>query len=249
MFFRLSQGRKASNLWGTLFSFIVLVLFFTSIPFFVWDNNTVAYSLFFSSLTLNYLITLVLSLELINSPTREDLFINFVLFIFLMFPMIGIFFYFLCGFDALHKNKYDIYTNVCMRYRKYEKGFEPLYVDGDEKKLKVFTYNCLKHYVNVYRNIKVDVLSDAYSILQEMTRLIEGAKRYVHMEFYMFSEGLVFDHLLQVLSNKVKKGVEVRLIIDYVGASNRLKRSSLRRLKGAGIQVRIFNPLLKINHL
>lgn len=249
MFFRLSQGRRTSNLFGILFSLLVLILFFSSIPFFVKSNNAIAYALFFSALGLNYLITLVLSLELIHSPTREDLFINFCLFIFLMFPALGIFFYFLLGFDSLHKDERDIYTKVCTRYRRYERGFYPLPSNGTGEHLKVFSYNFLKHHTNVYRNVRVEVLSDAYRILKEMTLLIEGAKRYVHMEFYMFSDGFVFEHLLQLLKKQAERGVEVRLIIDYAGNANRLKRRSLRRLREAGIQVRIFNPFLKINHL
>ncbi len=247
-----NRWRRLSNILGIFFTLIALVSFIASIVFFALDNSyyqVFGFCLLFPSLTLNYLITLFLSLELINSKHREDLFINFYLFIFLMFPFVGIFFYFLLGFDSIHKDHGDRYTDIYLRYKRYEISSLELEIDKRDPKFKTFAYNFFKHKAPVYKNTGICLLDNSYATIKEITSLISNAKSFVHMEFYIFSEGLIFDHIFELFKKKIKEGVEIRLIVDYVGNYWRLSRKAIKKLKSIGVQVRVFNPLFKSNNL
>lgn len=168
---------------------------------------------------------------------------------FLIFPFLGIFFYFLLGFDSIHKDHGDRYTDIYLRYKRYEISSFKLDIDKRDPKFKTFAHNFVRHKAPVYKNTDIFLLDDSYSTLKEITNLILNAKSFIHMEFYIFGEGLVFQHIFDLFNKKIQEGVEIRLIVDYVGNYGRLSRRSIKKLKSIGVQVRVFNPLFRSNNL
>lgn len=72
---------------------------------------------------------------------------------------------------------------------------------------------------------------------------IRGAKDHVHLEYYIIRDNdPLSKELFDLLGDKARNGVEVRLIADWVGLKN--NRVMVNKLKNAGAKVKIFNPLL-----
>jgi cardiolipin synthase len=65
------------------------------------------------------------------------------------------------------------------------------------------------------------------------------AKQRVWLETYILEAGSVADQTLQVLTDAANRGVDVKLIYDFVG-SQKLKSSYLDKLKAAGTSLFIF---------
>ena len=63
----------------------------------------------------------------------------------------------------------------------------------------------------------VQVFTDGYSMYQEFFRRIAKAKHHIHLEFYIFENDAVGRLLRDLLIDKAREGVSVRLLYDDVG--------------------------------
>jgi cardiolipin synthase len=66
------------------------------------------------------------------------------------------------------------------------------------------------------------------------------------MEYYIVSDGVLFNRICQRLCEKIKLGVEVRLIYDDMGSRNGITRKIKKRLKSAGVKFMPFNKLVPV---
>lgn len=62
---------------------------------------------------------------------------------------------------------------------------------------------------------------------------INRAKQHIHILFYIVKDDKISQEFLEILKKKAREGVEVRLLVDWVGSD--LKRKSIKDLKDAGV--------------
>lgn len=89
---------------------------------------------------------------------------------------------------------------------------------------------------------KVQVFVDFPMMLQDMLRSIALAKHHIHVQFYIFMDDAVGRFLRDVLIDKARQGVKVRLLYDDVG-SWKAKNRFFREMKEAGIEVYPFGEV------
>lgn len=89
---------------------------------------------------------------------------------------------------------------------------------------------------------KVQVFVDFPMMLQDMLRSIASAKHHIHVQFYIFMDDAVGRFLRDVLIDKARQGVKVRLLYDDVG-SWKAKNRFFREMKEAGIEVYPFGEV------
>lgn len=75
---------------------------------------------------------------------------------------------------------------------------------------------------------------------------LRAAKRFIFMEFFIIDHGIVWQTILDILVEKVKEGVEVRLLYDDFGVSTKIPRRYDDELRRLGLHVAVFNPLRPI---
>lgn len=64
---------------------------------------------------------------------------------------------------------------------------------------------------------KVDVFTDGHTMLSELIRSIAQARHHIHLQFYIFEDDPMGRLLRDLLIDKVRQGVQVRLLYDDVG--------------------------------
>ena len=95
---------------------------------------------------------------------------------------------------------------------------------------------------SVYINNSIEVLSDGKSTFDAMFEAIRNAKNHIHVEFFIFGNDKISNELRELLIEKAKKGVRVRMIYDYWGRFF-LSRIYLQTLRDAGVYLRPFLPV------
>ncbi|HEX6645428.1 MAG TPA: phospholipase D-like domain-containing protein [Gemmatimonadales bacterium] len=75
-----------------------------------------------------------------------------------------------------------------------------------------------------------------------MFELIEGARRWIHLENYIIRSDAVGLRFAELLARRAREGVRVRVLYDWLGSIG-TKRGYWRSLRAAGVEVRSFNPL------
>ncbi len=83
---------------------------------------------------------------------------------------------------------------------------------------------------------------DGASFITAMLREIAAARHHVHLDYYIFLDDAVGTLVADVLMDKARQGVEVRLIVDDLGCW-KVKEKSFARLREAGVEVVKFMPV------
>lgn len=86
---------------------------------------------------------------------------------------------------------------------------------------------------------RVQVLSDGYAMLQSLLESIARARHHIHIQFYIFENDAVGRLVRDALVDKVKEGVEVRVLYDDVG-SWQVPRDFFDEMRRAGIETHSF---------
>src|SRR5207249_4086856 len=89
---------------------------------------------------------------------------------------------------------------------------------------------------------KVTFYHEGKPAFDDMFAAIRAAEHHVHLQFYIFEYDALGRQLLDLLTEKAKQGVEVRLLYDAMG-SRRLGWWRLRKLRWAGGRHAAFLPL------
>ncbi|MCW5773917.1 MAG: cardiolipin synthase [Rhodospirillaceae bacterium] len=69
---------------------------------------------------------------------------------------------------------------------------------------------------------------------------IRGAHHHVHLEYYIVRDDTIGGHLMGLLAERARSGIEVRLLADALGSG--LPHATVRRLAAAGVRFARFNP-------
>ena len=80
----------------------------------------------------------------------------------------------------------------------------------------------------------------------DMLEALKQAKRFIFLEFFIVSDGRVWNSIHDILMDKAKAGVEVRLMYDGTDVLFNLPNYYPRILESEGIQCRMFSPIRPI---
>lgn len=79
-----------------------------------------------------------------------------------------------------------------------------------------------------------------------MKEELSQAQRYIFLEYFIISKGVMWDTILEILVAKARAGVEVRLIYDDAGCILSLPHKYDQKLEALGIKTARFHPILPI---
>jgi cardiolipin synthase len=84
---------------------------------------------------------------------------------------------------------------------------------------------------------------DSAAALEEMLRRIAAAERWIHLENYIIQDDRTGERFADALIDRARAGVHVRVLYDALGSFG-TSRGYWKRLRGAGVEVRAFHPVM-----
>ncbi len=75
---------------------------------------------------------------------------------------------------------------------------------------------------------------------------LQKAEKYIFLEYFILADGAMWQGILDILTDKVKAGVDVRLIYDDMGCMNRIPDDFPRRMAERGIRCHAFNRFVPV---
>jgi len=168
-------------------------------------------------------------------------------------PIVGVIIYFLVGTNyrkrklyskkivsdgqmqvQLKKNIYleskKIWDTVPVAIQKYHKLAKLLFNDGDS-------------YLS--GGNEVEILINGEHKFKEVISCLQAAKNHIHIEYYIFEDDEIGNKIKDILIEKAKAGLEVRLIYDDFG-SRSIRKKVIPQLIAAGVQAFPFYRILFI---
>ncbi len=165
--------------------------------------------------------------------------------IILSLPIFGAFFYLLIGLNG-HS------LRMRKRYIDVDRILMPMLPKNDDVADNVRNFDGrlsgLVEYIRrqagfpVYQNTKIEYYDDADKGFEAQKRDLAKAEKFIFMEYHAIEDAGCWHELRDILAERVKAGVEVRVFYDDMGSLGFINTDFVKRTEEYGIQCRVFNP-------
>jgi len=87
-----------------------------------------------------------------------------------------------------------------------------------------------------FRESNIDLFASGPELFADLFTELKGAKQHIHILFYIVKDDRISLEFLTILKEKAKEGIEVRLLLDWLG-SLKAKQSITRQLENTGVEL------------
>lgn len=84
-------------------------------------------------------------------------------------------------------------------------------------------------------------------MFEDMKIELQKAKKFIFIEYFIIQRGEFFDSIVKILKQKVKEGVDVRILYDDIGSLTTHTFKETGELVKSGIKCGVFNPLFLLS--
>lgn len=190
-------------------------------------------------------VTVISVLHIFNSDSDPSVKLSWLLFVAVGSPF-GALFYVYVRSDVGHRRLKKQISRI-LKYTSQAQPDMPLTMKAIEdcrpERLAFVHYmndTCGYHPYPV-TNLKYYPLGDDF--LPDFLEDLSSARHFIFLEYFIVSEGQMWGKILYILSQKVKEGVEVRLMYDGTNEFTNLPHNYPAMLEKLGIACRIFDPV------
>ncbi len=114
-------------------------------------------------------------------------------------------------------------------------------MDAFPEKLNQIKYLCDHVGFPVYENTETRYYPTGEDFYPAMLEALRSAEKYIFLEYFIIGEGKMWNSILDILEEKAKAGVVVRLLYDDFGCIFQLPKRYPQKLAEKGIECRAFN--------
>lgn len=167
----------------------------------------------------------------------------------LLFPIFGGLFYFFFGGKRLSKKEKRkmrlIEQKVYKALRPQKANLNEIIRLSESAAVQSRYIQDNAHYP-MYKNTTGEYLPIGEVKFEKLKEELKKAKHFIFMEYFIIQEGVMWNSILEILLEKVKEGVDVRIIYDDAGCLLTLPYKYNKKLEKMGIKCCVFNPMVPI---
>tara|TARA_R110002033_G_scaffold29569_5_gene66147 strand:- start:2182 stop:3630 length:1449 start_codon:yes stop_codon:yes gene_type:complete len=197
---------------------------------------------------LNYAIALSAVVTILLKKVNPTKALSYIIGL-LAFPFLGLIVYYLFGQEH-RKTKIFSRKNV-LNQSVVKKIQETLELETkaisevddllDQKsKLIPLLYNSEKSKLTINNDVKL--IKNGDDKFKLLFKDLKEAKHHIHLEYFVIKDDIIGTELLNILCEKAKEGLKIRIVIDDVGSS--ISSKMKRQLKDSGIEMNPFMPVM-----
>lgn len=197
------------------------------------------------------LLAIVVAIFMYRRDTNGAFKLSWV-FVILAFPVLGLGIYLLLGRPDTTKgmrkkfeqNESEIYSRLTQE--------EAVFTTLSHMDLSVAN-QC--HYIHrwgrfpVYNNTDIKYHKDTSAAFEDLKEALSKARKFIFMEYHAIEDDKAFDELVEILEERAKSGVEVRILYDDMGSIFFINKDFINRMEERGIKCMSFNPVVPVLRL
>jgi cardiolipin synthase len=190
-----------------------------------------------------YLSILILTIVRILLDTRSTPKTLAYLLLVIVFPVVGIVFYYAVGINLRHRQSK---TRMAIAQKELDADFFTHTKDETNEPLENYFQELAQYseLVKFLHKMGGEILSENYFKLlengevkfPEVLATLEQAESFIHIEYYDWENDIRGNQIKDILLKKASEGVQVRVLYDDY-ASRKIKRNIVRELKSGGVAV------------
>lgn len=224
-----------------ILSGLLLLIQLYFIIYFIYDFTEASVWAYTTSVVLG-MFTVIIIINRRGNPDRKIPWIVFIL----MFPIFGITLFLLWGGGRV---PYYIKRRMQLCEARYKHCLKDSSIELE--RLKYYDINHSRQaefLINesgfpIYSNTTTEYFLSGEALLPKLLQELEKAKKYIFIEFFILAEGEMWNSIYDILKEKVRLGVEVKIIFDDFGSIKRQNKGFISNLRADGIEITAFNPI------
>ena len=183
-------------------------------------------------------------IDLVNRDMLADLKLPWLAVVMLV-PIAGVIIYLLFSKNNARRKDVKKYNNI---FEKIQSNTNELFVNSEVLHEYKGQSNYIKNTCNsgLYKNSEVKYFKCGEQFFESYLNDLKNAKKYIFIEYFIFDKGIMLDKIVDILKNKVKENVEVRIMYDDLGCINKIIPSYFKKLNSYGIKCIRFNPFIPV---
>ena len=230
---------------------IVLVQFFLEAIFEYLSIDHKWVSLFWASVKLlEVIFVLVLYHKILNKHEDPEFKIAWLIGL-VALPLFVTFIYLVFSSKGLSKQERRVMELSRATYIPYLKMQQIAFKENEEKVgdgLGPLNYIKNTAGMGYHSHNRVEYYKNGETFFPKMIEALKEAKEFIFIEFFIISDGKEWDDVKNILIEKAKQGVEVRLVYDDLGCAGTISPRTPRRLRKFGIKCYKFHKFRPFLH-
>lgn len=198
--------------------------------------------------TVASLLALLVALRIYGEHINSAYKLSWIVLI-LVFPILG-----LCLFLIFGNESSIVFIKKYFEHKQFDLMETLSENPKDVEKLKELDlgiYNQTRYLRNVcgypvYADTDVVYYGDTLEALEAQKEALRSAEHFIFMEYHAIEDSAPWHGIEEILAEKAKAGVDVRVFYDDMGSIGFLSKPFAKRLQSKGIQCRVFNPLMPV---
>ncbi|AUW96529.1 cardiolipin synthase [Streptococcus pluranimalium] len=195
---------------------------------------------------LEHLIGTLVVIYLFNSK-MDAVSKNTWLMLMMLFPIFGSFFFLYTKTDfgvRDLKRKVTQYTNEAGKHLNQDAELLATIKENHPHTYQLVTYlNKSPGHFPIYADSRLTYYAWGDDFFPAFKEALLKAKSYIFLEYFIIDEGVMWGEILTILEQKVKEGVDVRVLYDGMVELSTLSYDYTDRMKNLGIDARAFAPI------
>ncbi|MBE5775040.1 MAG: cardiolipin synthase [Clostridiales bacterium] len=198
------------------------------------------------------LFALLLVLGIYNKPGTSSMKTPWIILI-LLAPILGIGLYLIVGLNGgtrRMRRRYEAVNEKLMPMLweggagNAAKAASTALANESERWAGLSNYLVRNSRYPLYRNTDITYYDDASKGLDAQKEALRKAEKFIFMEYHAIEDKESWHGLQEILEERVRAGVEVRVFYDDMGSIGFINVDFIKRLEKVGIQCRVFNPFM-----
>lgn len=211
----------------------------------VWEDVQVVFKFILGHLIfINFILAVIIIFFQRKDPQSVWTWLLLLYFI----PILGFVFYLLIGTD-MHKQKMfrikEIEDRLNDAIRKQEYSLRSRELEKKNPEIAEFSdlvmYNLEVSGAYLSVDNDITIFTDGNQKFDALIADMKEAKHYIHVQYYIIKNDVLFNRIKDVLVEKAKEGVEVRILYDAMGCRT-IKKKYWKKLNESGIKTSEFFP-------
>ena len=188
------------------------------------------------------LTEIVVVVSIIGSNDNPDYKVPWLLFV-IVLPIVGMMLYFIFHQRKLPKKIYKRINNSKTSLRFNDANI----LEDLRSKNKLISTQaielCKIGDSHIYNDTSLEYFKLGEEMHKSMIKELSKAEKFIFLEFFIIEEGIFWDSILEILIEKAKNGVEVKLIYDDIGCMMTLPSNYYKTLRKYNIEATLFSKL------
>lgn len=122
-------------------------------------------------------------------------------------------------------------------------------VQHDSKYSKIFdleTYTLSTEFFPSYEKNRTKYYPSGEAAFSDMLSELEKAEKFIFLDYFIIDVSEMWNRIFEILKEKAKQGVKIRVLFDSIGSINIASKSFCRFLRDNGIEAREFMPMIPV---